>query len=91
MAKYHVLLSREDSYMEDKAMTRVIVYHSARYDLVSYGNGTAYALHDNIGKQSMFVQGDDADAFREEWEAFEECCPEAPLDGFFAEQLAIRE
>lgn len=71
-------------------MNRVIVYHSDRFDLVSYGNGLSYALHDNIARKSMFVQGDDAAIFREEWEAFEATCPEAPLDGFFAEQIAIR-
>ena len=72
-------------------MTRTIVYHSDRFDLVSYGNGLSYALHDNIARTSMFVQDDDAAAFRDEWAAFEAACPELPLDGFFAEQLAIRE
>lgn len=70
-------------------MSRVIVYHSDRFDLVSYGNGLSYELHDNASKQSVFVQGDDASAFREQWEAFENACPEASLDGFFAEQIAL--
>lgn len=72
-------------------MQRQTIYHSARFDMVSYGNGLSYALHDNRARKSMFVQGDDATSFREEWEAFEATCPEAPLDDFFAEQLAIRE
>lgn len=71
-------------------MTRTIIYHSARFDLVSYDNGLSYALHDNIARKSMFVQDDDATTFREEWETFEATCPEAPLDGFFKEQIAIR-
>lgn len=72
-------------------MTRTIVFHSNRFDLVSYGNGLAYALHDNIARKSMFVQGDDAAEFRAEWQAFENACPEAPLDSFCEEQIAIRE
>lgn len=72
-------------------MTRNHVYHSDRFDIVSYGNGLSYALHDNINKMSMFVQGDDAAEFRAEWEAFEEANPEAPIDWFCEEQIAIRE
>lgn len=72
-------------------MTRIIVYHSARFDLVSYGNGMSYALHDNARKVSAFVQGDDAADFRAEWEAYEAAFPEGALDDFFAEQIAIRE
>ena len=70
-------------------MTSTVVYSSDRFELVSYGNGMAYALYDNIA--TMFVQGDDAAEFRQDWEQFETCSPDAPLDGFFAEQLAIRE
>jgi hypothetical protein len=67
-------------------MTRVIIFHSARYDLVSYGNGLSYAVHDNQAKTSFFVQGDDADDFRAEMEAPEDI----PMDDFLAEQFAIR-
>lgn len=69
-------------------MTRITVYHSDHFDLVSYGNGSSYALHDNIKQTSMFVQGDDAIDFRDEWQSFANTCPEAPFDRFFAEQLA---
>jgi hypothetical protein len=75
----------------DDAMTRTVIFHSDRFDLVSYGNGLSYALHDNIAQTSMFVQDDDAAAFRDETGAFGKTCPEAPYDSFFAEQLAIRE
>lgn len=69
-------------------MTRVVIFHSERFDLVSYGGGTAYALHDNIDKRSMFVQGDDAEIFRAEYDALPD---DFPYDDFCAEQLAIRE
>lgn len=66
-------------------MYRVTIFHSERYDLVSYGNGLSYAVHDNKAKVSAFVQGDDAAAFREEFDAW----PGDYAD-FCAEQIAIR-
>lgn len=68
-------------------MTRVVIFHSARFGLVSYGNGEAYAVHDNENKRSMFVQGDEATDFRAEFDAWPE---DIPTDDFCAEQLAIR-
>lgn len=68
-------------------MKRAIIFHSDQYDLVSYGNGASYALHDNIGKRSFFVQyGDEATEFRNEFEAWP-----GQYDDFCAEQFAIRE
>lgn len=72
-------------------MTRTLLYHSERFDVVSYGNGLSYAVHDNITRKSMFVQGEDAVAFREELETFERLFPKTRYDEFYAEQLAIRE
>jgi len=67
-------------------MKRVTIFHNDRYDLVSYGNGLGYAVHDNVAKVSAFVQGDDANEFREEYEAW----PGDYAD-FCAEQIAIRQ
>lgn len=72
-------------------MTRTTIYHSDRFDLVSYGNGTAYALHDNVTHKSIFLQGDDAAAFRREWGLFRKTCPEASFDVHFEEQIALYE
>jgi hypothetical protein len=72
-------------------MTRVTIYHSNRFDVVSYGNGLSYAIHDNIRRVSAFVQGDDAADFRDELEAWENAFPETCYDEFYAEQIAIRE
>ena len=68
-------------------MTRVTIFHSARYDLVSVGNGLAYEVHDNKLHVSTFVQGDDASDFRAEFDAFPE---DVPLEAFCEEQIAIR-
>lgn len=68
-------------------MKRAIIFHSGQYDLVSYGNGASYALHDNTNKQSLFIQyGDEATEFRSELDAW----PGA-YDDFCAEQFAIRQ
>jgi hypothetical protein len=71
-------------------MTRTIIYRSERFDVVSYGNGLAYAVHDNVNRRSMFVQDDDATAFREELEQWEALFPTTHYDEFYTEQLAIR-
>lgn len=76
---------------QEMKMTSVVIYHSDRFDVVSYGNGFSYAVHDNITQRSMFVEGDDAAQFRAELDDFERVFPEAPYDDFYAEQLAIRE
>jgi hypothetical protein len=68
-------------------MQRVTIFHSDRYDLVSYGNGLCYAAHDNQAKVSFFVQGDDANDFRAEMEAWPDDIATA---NFLAEQFAIR-
>lgn len=72
-------------------MTRVTIYHSARFDVISYGNGLSYAIHDNINRVSAFVQGDDAIEFRRELEQWESLFPSTHYDEFYAEQIAIRE
>jgi hypothetical protein len=71
-----------------KAMTRITIYSSYRFDVVSYGNGLSYAIHDKINSISAFVQGDDANEFRADLEAYPE---DLPFDEFYAEQIAIRE
>lgn len=63
-------------------MTRAIIFHSDRYDIVSYGNGTAYAVHDNKAKVSAFVQGDDALDFSAEFNAWR-----GEYDDFCREQI----
>ena len=72
-------------------MKRVVIYRSNRFEVVSYGNGMSYAVHDNTNKQSMFVLScDDATEFRNELEVFEATFPNASYDDFYAEQLATR-
>ena len=70
-------------------MRRATIFHSDRFDVVSYGNGLSYAIHDNINKTSAFIQGeDDVAQFRAELDSFPE---DLPFDDFYAEQISIRE
>jgi len=69
-------------------MSRVVIYHSEAFDLVSYGNGLSYALHDNRNKKSLFVQGDDAAKFRRELDSWEANFPEKPYDEIFSAMMS---
>lgn len=40
------------------------IYNRNGWRLVSFGNGAAYALHDDQDHKSVFFQGDDAECFR---------------------------
>ena len=68
-------------------MKRVHIFHSDKFDLVSYGNGLSYALHDNINKNSLFVQGDDASDFRLALDHYEHYFPETPFNDIMAELM----
>lgn len=57
-------------------MTRVEIARGGGFHLVSHGNGTAYALSLDGAAESVFVQGDDATAFRDEWDALEAAKPD---------------
>lgn len=58
--------------------TEAIIARGDGWALTSYGNGDAYALDNPSRGVSMFVQGDDANAFRDEYAALEHERPEAP-------------
>lgn len=56
-------------------MTRVTIYHSDRYDIVSYGNGTAYAIaYHNDGYEVGFHGWPNFTVYR--WEVLEIRRPE---------------
>ena len=66
-------------------MTRVEIFTSERFALVSYGNGESYALHNHPAKKSLFVQGDDATTLRDEIDAWERIDPNMPTDSILTE------
>ena len=57
-------------------MRRSQLHTGAEFILISYGSGLAYSLQrygEDIGSGKaleVFFQGDDADTFREQWEAW---------------------
>lgn len=66
-------------------MTRIEIARGNGFHLVSYGNGTAYDLSLDGEADSVFVQGDDATQFREEWEALEAAKPHTHTSALLAE------
>lgn len=62
-------------------MIRAII-HKGVFTVVSYGNGLAYSLglSEDAEDSRMFVQGDDAEAFREEWTSVENAYPHLDTD-----------
>ncbi|AFU86486.1 hypothetical protein D869_gp097 [Caulobacter phage CcrRogue] len=46
-----------------------------RFALDSYGNGAAYTFRDKTGKESVWMQDDDASAFRETYDALQTLLP----------------
>jgi hypothetical protein len=66
-------------------MTRIEIFTSDRFALVSYGGGISYALHNHPAKKSLFVQGDDATTLRDEIDAWKRIDPDMPTESILAE------
>lgn len=66
-------------------MKKVTLADGKRFRLISYGNGLAYSLEDKGTGRSVFLQGDDAAAFRSELETLETAHPDWDTDLILAE------
>lgn len=53
-------------------MKSAFIRRRPQFNVISYGNGTAYALEQKPSYRSVFFQGDDADQFKREMDAFED-------------------
>lgn len=65
-------------------MKQVILVNSPRFELISYGSGIGYLLTNREIHKEVHVAGDDADAFREEWEEHERMFPLKSTDAVMA-------
>jgi hypothetical protein len=65
-------------------MKQVTLVNSDRFELISYGNGSAYMLTNIKTRREFFVQDDDATAFRNEWEEHERMFPLKSKDAIMA-------
>lgn len=56
--------------------------HSGLFTVISYGNGTSYSfgLTEDSEDERVFVQGDDAIEFRNEWTSVENAYPHLETD-----------
>lgn len=66
-------------------MTRTDIAAGYGYTLTSIGNGTAYELRSHGKWETVFVQGEDATQFRDEWEALEEAKPDTDTGALLQE------
>jgi|SRR5271157_2509101 len=59
-------------------MQGVMIYDTADFELVSFGNGFAYEFREKAGDpdSNLWLQGDDASAFRQELEDMEQAQPD---------------
>lgn len=51
-------------------MSKIVIFENERFRLTSFGNGLSYVLLHKQGCRDVFVQGDDATAFRAEFETW---------------------
>lgn len=58
-------------------MNRAVIVDTQGWEVTSYGNGLAYAVKGP--SVDLFFQGDDADAFKDDWEAIERVHPDMPV------------
>jgi hypothetical protein len=61
------------------------IINTGSYVLTSYGNGTAYALKNLKANASVFFQGDDASAFWDRLQAYEDAAPNRPTSSILRE------
>lgn len=56
------------------------IIHEGHYVVTSYGNGLSYLIVDAGRQEELFLQGDDATEFRNEWEGWEREFPNTLID-----------
>jgi hypothetical protein len=49
-------------------MGKIVIVNTDLWTMTSYGNGLAYELFNKRTGETLFVQGDDADAFRSDFD-----------------------
>lgn len=61
---------------------RSATIHAGLYTVISYGNGISYSfgLTEDEEDSRIYVQGDDATEFREEWNRIEDANPHLETD-----------
>lgn len=66
-------------------MKSVEIHHTARFSVVSFGNGTAYEMKPHDQTDWLLFQGDDAAEFRDRLDSMEAAHPERPTDDILRE------
>ena len=64
-------------------------HETARFVIRSFGNGLAYCLTHKAQRREVFLQGDDATTFHDEWNAIGEAKPHWNADGQLGHMFAL--
>ncbi len=60
-----------------------MIYDTQDFELVSYGNGTAYTLQRKSDEKTIHWQGDDALQFKTDMDIWEYWHPNGPFNDYF--------
>lgn len=66
-------------------MNERVIFDGRKFRVTSGFLGLYYRVEDKVAKESVFVQGDDAADFREEWRIAEEMNPDRMIDDILSE------
>lgn len=77
--------SGDKPMLRETPKIRVRIFTSDKFDLISYGFGESYALHDRCGHRSLFVQGDDALRFCANLQSWEKAFPDKSYNEIMTE------
>lgn len=65
----------------------VFIFRGSQYAIASIGNGWAYQIQDVTTNESVWLQDDDASAFRARVDKLEAAFPELGFDALFARAI----
>jgi hypothetical protein len=61
-------------------MLNLVIFSGKRFQVASHWNGLAYTITALSDQASIYLQGDDAADFREQWESAETASPDRLID-----------
>ena len=68
-------------------MLDLLVFSGKRYQVYSFGNGLSYQVKRLVDQEDVCLQGEDAQQFRDEWNAWETSHPDMLIDDIIGELI----
>lgn len=66
--------------LKENYTNKTTIHKGRNYEVISYGRGAAYEIVSKHDKKSLFLQGDDASNFNDEWDKLESKFPNKKTD-----------